>query len=675
MLFKKIIFNNYKTFYGHQEIDLYIPQDAREKYKNIILIGGLNGAGKTTVLKAILYVLFGKRGMSEEEHERLFSNVINNTFFNEGGKQSSITLIIETDQGEEWDLRVKWYFDKNSKKLIHEERELFISKPGVRAKKHVHIQNIESYNKFIDRVIPYHAAPFFIFDGEEIKEIILRQNSNEMKAAIHKITGMEAYTQLANDLNDLGKSIENKLLSSIDNKKIQQLQEKLTKIDIDIEKYEVRGKELSENHKQLNNHLEQIKTIRSKKLIQNTNSRETLVKKQSRLELELKLTKGEFNSKYKENILGIILSDKIRELKKQLHAEREIRKHRLIEQTALKPYQEFINQLLNKEFNPPLTIEQLNQINEFGKEIWRKQNNLNLPSLDKVTEIHDLSTRDQNFLLNYKTSDKSTIILVLNRIEKLENEIVTTENEIRNAPNTVDIEDENNKIDSITKRIGAESLRIKSVNKKLNRLKNQRTDFQNQLSRLANKETNIYGLKSEHQLTQQTILAMEQYIEETTKMKAKFIQDEFSNILNKLFRKQDEFGKIEFDINSYTIKLYNDKLQEISIQDRSAGEMQMISSSLIWALTKVSDLSLPIVVDTPLGRLDSHHRNHLIRHYYKEISEQVIILSTDTEITDEYINLMNENSYKQFLLDYDEKKKYTIIRKGYFDFVKGGSYV
>src|SRR5690625_6033224 len=100
MLFKKIIFNNYKTFYGHQEIDLYIPQDAREKYKNIILIGGLNGAGKTTVLKAILYVLFGKRGMSEEEHERLFSNVINNTFFNEGGNQSSITLIIETDQGE-----------------------------------------------------------------------------------------------------------------------------------------------------------------------------------------------------------------------------------------------------------------------------------------------------------------------------------------------------------------------------------------------------------------------------------------------------------------------------------------------------------------------------------------------------------------------------------------------
>ncbi|MCP1446904.1 DNA sulfur modification protein DndD, partial [Priestia megaterium] len=125
------------------------------------------------------------------------------------------------------------------------------------------------------------------------------------------------------------------------------------------------------------------------------------------------------------------------------------------------------------------------------------------------------------------------------------------------------------------------------------------------------------------------------------------------------------------DINTYTIRLYNDRMQEISIQDRSAGEMQMIASALIWALTKASDLSLPVVIDTPLGRLDSYHRNHLINHYYKELSEQVIILSTDTEITQEYVTLMEKNSYKQYMLDYDENKKYTVIRDGYFNFVKG----
>src|SRR5699024_11881775 len=103
------------------------------------------------------------------------------------------------------------------------------------------------------------------------------------------------------------------------------------------------------------------------------------------------------------------------------------------------------------------------------------------------------------------------------------------------------------------------------------------------------------------------------------------------------------FSNIEFDMETYTIRLYNDHQQEISIHDRSAGEMQIISSALIWALTKSSVLTLPIIVDTPLGRLDSQHRNHLINNYYKNLSEQVVILSTDTEITEEYINLFKEN--------------------------------
>ncbi|WP_375105971.1 hypothetical protein AB9L15_01710 [Lysinibacillus fusiformis] len=141
-------------------------------------------------------------------------------------------------------------------------------------------------------------------------------------------------------------------------------------------------------------------------------------------------------------------------------------------------------------------------------------------------------------------------------------------------------------------------------------------------------------------------------------------------MLSKLFRKQDEFRDIIFDTETFTIRLYNDQMQEISIQDRSAGEMQMISSALIWALTRASNLNLPVVIDTPLGRLDSHHRKHLIEHHYRHLSNQVIILSTDTEITEEYIEIMSKSSYKQYMLDYDESKKYTVIRDGYFNFVK-----
>lgn len=672
MLLKKLVFDNYKTYYGHQEIDLYIPKDIRDdKKQNIILLGGLNGAGKTTILKSILYILFGKRGMSEAEYKRLFSNVINNTFFNEGGRECSVSLSLETDSGEVWTLKVKWYFDQ-LKRMTHEERNLDVRKAGSTFAKHARIDNIEAYDRFIDRIIPYHAAPFFIFDGEEIKDIILRQNSHEMKEAIHKITGMDAYKQLLLDLKSLHNSIDNKIIKSSSQIKMSNIQSDLENVKESISLYETKkGKILTEirNYEKLIN---EAKLERNKKISQNSKSREVVIKKQAQITSEYKHAKDELNDFLKNNIINIILRNKIPELKKKLKNENEVIHKKILQQASLTPYHKFINQLLSQSINPPLTAQQLDQIKNIGEDVWIKENNIRYTIPDDFKEIHDISNSDYNFLINLSVKDKTHAINLVNKIDKFQNEMNQLEIEIRNAPEAINLEDENKKIDLLGQSIGEFNLRLKSINSKLNKANDERSNLMNKLTRITGQDENLEELQKQGEQVNRTIKAMEQYVQEVTAMKATFIKEEFSSMLKKLFRKQDEFGNIEFDVNTYAIRLYNDRMQEISIQDRSAGEMQMISSALIWALTKASDLSLPMVIDTPLGRLDSYHRNHLINNYYKELSEQVIILSTDTEITKEYVQLMEKNSYKQYMLDYNERKKYTIIRDGYFDFVRRG---
>ncbi|GAA0503198.1 DNA sulfur modification protein DndD [Salinibacillus aidingensis] len=668
MLFKKIIFENYKTYYGIQEVDLYIPKEVREEGKNIILLGGLNGAGKTTILKSILYVLFGERGMNEREYKQLQSNIINNTFFDEGGRESAVTLILERDDGEEWQLKVKWYFDSR-KRVSHEERDLFVRKPGSSVNKRARILNLESYNKFIDKVIPYHAAPFFIFDGEEIKDIILRQNSKDMRDAIHKITGMEAYTQLLSDLKSLKSSYERKLSNSVSHTKLNKYNEELKEIDSTLERMESKRNKVLSKYKEFEEILNNVKKERNEKVLQNSKSRETIVKRQSKLEMELNMAKEEFSTYYKENVLNIILGNKINKLKKQIKLENEMNNKRILQENSLTPYRDFMSQLLSEEIDPPLTNSQLDQIKKIGEEIWIRENNVD-STPDNTEEIHDLSNKDYAYLTNLAIKDKVHLTNLLNKIEKIEEQLRNLEIEIRDAPETVDIEEENKKIDSLTQQIGEFKLRLKTINKRIKNEESKKSNIMNKLTRLSGKDVNLEDLQKQYELTQKTITTMGQYLTDVTNMKAQYIKEEFSKMLKQLFRKQDEFGKIEFDIDTYTIRLYNDRMQEISIQERSAGEMQMISSALIWALTKASDLSLPMVVDTPLGRLDSYHRNHLINHYYKELSDQVIILSTDTEITEEYVKLMEEHSYKQYMLDYNEEKKYTVIRDGYFEFVK-----
>ncbi|MCM3243165.1 MULTISPECIES: DNA sulfur modification protein DndD [Cytobacillus] len=671
MLLKKLTFDNYKTYYGHQDIDLYIPKEVREETgQNIILLGGLNGAGKTTILKAILYVLFGKRGMSESEYKRLFSNVINNTFFDEGGRECSVSLSLETDSGEEWTLKVKWYFD-HLKRMTHEQRDLDVRKPGSRIPKHARIDNIEVYNKFIDRIIPYHAAPFFIFDGEEIKDIILRQNSNEMKEAIHKITGMEAYKLLLADLKSLQSSIENKLAKSVSQAKLNSINTELEEINGTITTLETKKMKLSSEIKKYEALINTAKQERNNKISQNSKSREVIVKKQSRVETELKLAKEELNTFLHQNMINIILRNKIASLKKKLKLESEVNHKKILQNASLTPYRNFMNQLLGKSITPPLTNEQLTQIEKLGEEIWIKENDIKNIVPEDFKMIHDISNNDYSYLINLSIKDKVQVTEMINKIEKLQQDYDNLEIEIRNAPEAVNVEEESNKIDLLAKKFGEINLRFKSIASKLNTANEEKSRLLNNLSRMSGQDEDLESLQQQNIQVSRTIKAMEQYVAEVTALKATYIKEEFAKMLSQLFRKQDEFGKIEFDINTYTIRLYNDRMQEVSIQDRSAGEMQMISSALIWALTKASDLSLPMVIDTPLGRLDSYHRNHLMNHYYKELSEQVIILSTDTEITQEYVKLMEKSSYKQYMLDYNQDKKYTIIRDGYFKFVKG----
>lgn len=677
MIFKKLILKNYKTYYGTQEIDLTLPEQSSEDKKNIILIGGLNGAGKTTFLKAIFYILFGKRGITTStdpkiinaEYEKLFSNVINNTFFDEGGHSCSVALVLETDYGAEWTLSVKWHVDIN-KKTGAEERELAIKETKTSPVKTVNVQNIDSYNRFIDKIIPFYAAPFFIFDGEEIRSLIEKQNTTEMKNAIQKISGISSNKELIKDLYSLKERIQKDLIKTSNSKKLDEIQAQYDvinqKLKSLIEKAEDGAKKISD----LKNQQILLKQTRQDKLLNNSKSRETISIRLGQIESLLSSKQHEISTYFKNNMIQILLANKIPALKERIAKEKKYRNDLSIQSAVLQPYDEFINKLVVYDFEPPLTTDQITQLKTATEKGWFDQNPAKKPEVSYVEQLHDLNNTDLNYLQNLMISTTRPLINLINDLDKLNTEYEEILLKLKNAPEASDTKEEELKIEQLTSSIGQEQLRQTSRTKTINQLTEEKRALETQLTKNKVVGGNANQLYSEMQYLDRTIKAILRYEEEYTLNKAKIIKDEFSYMLTKLFRKQDEFGDIRFDIDSYSIRLFNDKMQEISIQDRSAGEMQMISSSLIWALTRASNLKLPVVIDTPLGRLDSQHRNHLIEHYYRYLSDQVIILSTDTEITKDYIDIMNQCSAKQYLLDYDESKKYTIIRDGYFKFVK-----
>ena len=98
----------------------------------------------------------------------------------------------------------------------------------------------------------------------------------------------------------------------------------------------------------------------------------------------------------------------------------------------------------------------------------------------------------------------------------------------------------------------------------------------------------------------------------------------------------------------------------------SEGEKQVFAVSVLWGLAQSSPRPLPAIIDTPMARLDSEHRLHLIERYFPNASHQVIILSTDTEVDQNFYAKLQPHITRAYHLDYDESEKATVAREGYF---------
>ena len=99
----------------------------------------------------------------------------------------------------------------------------------------------------------------------------------------------------------------------------------------------------------------------------------------------------------------------------------------------------------------------------------------------------------------------------------------------------------------------------------------------------------------------------------------------------------------------------------------SKGELQLLAVSVLWSLARASGRPLPIVIDTPLARLDSVHRTKLVERYFPTASHQVMILSTDEEITPKYLEILEPNISHKYALTFDDVSQSTKAIAGYFE--------
>ena len=717
MIIKKITLKNFRSYEDETTFD-FTPRDG----KNIVLIGGENGAGKSTLFQALKVCFYGPYsygyvGANSAYTSKIKAN-INYNAFKDDSVNAYVAIDISLTEGTEensYTLRRTWdYIDL---KLI-EDFKVYKNGELLSESETLYFEN------FIKTIMPPSLFEFFFFDGEDLAEHFVGNSANtHIKEAMLELCNYDTfeilkksllqYQRSNNSLNDNIKLKQDKydeILSQTKNlaSKLENLSAQLKEKSITLEELNIKKNKLIKDFKEAGGLLETEKAM--------------LTVTYSRLEAE----RDEINTSIKNycnNILPFMMSTNLlKKIKKQLSKEKELSSYETMKtklnqdvlKNVVKELEGINNNINYSEFSKVLLK------NMFSSEITQ----------DKITAIHNLSFEQENSVHSVINSieenfdsNKTSLSKKYSRLKEIASEIKTVRERLTSSLEEKILEDYLKDTEILSAKISELQKSISVLEHEISNCNIDKNKLDNQLVRAKNEYTTALQGSNTLNLSEEIVACLNSIILKLTSEKTKILEEKFTTIFKKLIRKDSYIDSIEFDENfnptlyvdkEYSsLEIYNlinnlglddlkkkhgnkfldslvaelgvttkkDLLNElmanpfrdlmklstkVNINGFSSGEKQIYILCLIWALIKTSDVEVPFIIDTPYARIDETHRNALTTTYLPNISNQVIILSTNEEIDHDAYLTIKDYLCNEYLLEYLNKERKTIVHNNYF---------
>ena len=209
MKFTSVKISNFRQYYGDVVFDLSTSKD-----KNIVLIGGRNGFGKTNFLISLVWCLYGrqiekvdenfkKEIQKEKNYDSFMQQSINKTAQKEGVNLFSISILLE-----DVNLPESSKINANSNRIIitrsrnTDTTEEKLSILDVENNIEIFDDEVDKFNFINDYIIPIDASKFVFFDAEKIADIAnlsIKEEGSFINDALGKILGLDTYETLIED--------------------------------------------------------------------------------------------------------------------------------------------------------------------------------------------------------------------------------------------------------------------------------------------------------------------------------------------------------------------------------------------------------------------------------------------------------------------------------------------
>lgn len=653
MIINNLAIKNYGIYYNYNSFDFSIEN----KDNNIILIYGKNGSGKTTLLESIKKVFYGCGTLGLKNPNKVYYDEIikkfNKKALNESQTESFVEIDFSWNENNETDRYVfkrAWNLNKNKESKISVHEELTILKNGEKLSN----KDIDFTENYFRTLFPQKLFDFFFFDGEDVKKLISSDFlQNELKESIYTLFNIDIFKSLDVDLTSYIRSRKKSLNLSKDEIVLLEVEEEL-------------NKEKDKLHKiqhQLNEKMNLVDDIKNKIKKQNFRFKNIGGEfYEQKSEIQNNINKLEIQrAKENDEIKTQILNDLSLHMNKNLLVDAL---YQMQEENKLKEYQILLDKINNnslqklfdESFTTKISDKDINKMKEviekkfinINKIIHNSSDDLIIKITQKI-DILDSLRSDLNIKIDNRRSKNTELSNLKNKLSKLNNNkefdlIIQKINELQGLLN----EKSELKI-KLENKLNNQNERVLELSKKVNLLKaNVIENRKNE-----NKFNVVYKIKD----------ILDKYIKHKNNEKLELVKTHFTELFNSLHRKKDFIKDISINTKTFEIKLFSE-FGEVQNELLSAGEKQVYILCLLGAFLKASNRDIPLIFDTLLGRLDLEHRENIIKNYLPKISKQVLILSTDSEITTKNYKLLSKNINKEYSLEYNNNEQYiNIIKK------------
>lgn len=660
MLIKRIKAKNFKT-YLNLDLDISVEQD-----KPIILIGGANGGGKTTLFEAIYGALYGLH----IHNARQFKELLNAGSL--GHEDEKIMLELHFSGkvlNEEQQYVLTRTYLLNPSALPVEAVKLNMNgtifsygtatPPAQRAEQEAQV------NKIIKANLPQELSRYFLFDAMEAGNLLKEDQLNRViKENIENVMGFNKYMVMAKSSETLFQAytaqrlqVENEkqeYLQLLDQKKKQQEMINLLQLQLqDALQYSVANKELYDN---LKGGLNQESTIKNK--IEQTKLQiETIHKKEGIYHSEL----DEF---VKEIELNVCVPKMTEAIKSEINLILKVKGEQVQQHNSnISPEQiEAISKTILQYLKENSLVLKDITTAELVDYVIASSNNT--PEKDQYDFLEFSEVKALENLLNVKTSNSFPSLnqqqvelnVSLNQIPLLETQIENMRAQItgRDYALLKAYEDNESCIKKHEMGIADTKAEITKIDKRLHQ-------FDIQTSQEPDPKYEALGkLKG----------FFEDVANRLLKVKKQQIELKMKQDLNiNLAAYRDVIDRVELSENlkDLTFKIFHKAGNEIYLNQLNTASKQVVVQVLLKSLHEFGDYDPPVMIDTVMGVLDETSRATVLENYFPELSQQTILLSSDSEIrTGKDLEKIEPFISKTFTLQRDREKQLTDIIPGYF---------